>query len=248
MSGAYFRAIDVTWPAAAYHACGPFTLREGQGGGRRASAATLDDPDHPVTLPEIESASAAMRDMGQTPLYMVRDGDAALDALLDQAGYEVEAETLIFASGIEDLTDIELPRVKVLDMWEPLAIMRELWIGSGTGPERQAVMERAVGPKTALLGRQNDKPAGVGFVALDGDIAMLHAVEILPFQRRQGMGRWMLRGAAHWAAARGAKTFAVLAMRESEAANALYTSLGMTVVGQYHYRTATNASDASDKI
>ena len=36
-----YDVVDTTWPAAATHAIGCFTLRDGQGGGKRVSAATL---------------------------------------------------------------------------------------------------------------------------------------------------------------------------------------------------------------
>ena len=35
---------DGTWPAAAIKRLGPWTLRDGQGGGKRVSAATAEGP------------------------------------------------------------------------------------------------------------------------------------------------------------------------------------------------------------
>ena len=99
-------------------------------------------------------------------------------------------------------------------------------------------MARAHGPKTGMLARFKDKPGGVGFVAIHQGTAMLHALEILPHQRKQGLGGWMMRGAAIWAQANGAERIAVICTRENDGANALYSSLGMCVVGGYHYRRA----------
>ena len=65
---------------------------------------------------------------------------------------------------------------------------------------------------------------------------MVHALEILPHQRRQGLGRWMMRGAAIWAAEQGAQTMAVLCTCDNAGANALYCGLGMDPAGGYHYR------------
>ncbi len=231
-----YDVIDATWPAVARHDCGPFTLREGQGGGNRVSAATLDDPAHVVSADEIAAAETAMRDMGQEPLFMIREGDGALDAQLDARGYEICDPVVIHACDPALLTDRDMPRVTVFTLWEPLAIMREIWASAGIGPERQAVMARAKGPKAGLLGRHRDKPAGAGFVALHDGVAMVHSVEILPHQRRQGMGGWMMRGTAHWATKQGANMLAVLVRRQNTGASALYASLGMEVVGQYHYR------------
>ena len=38
----WFATIDGTWPAAAYHRLGPWTLREGRGGGSRVSGKDLE--------------------------------------------------------------------------------------------------------------------------------------------------------------------------------------------------------------
>jgi hypothetical protein len=46
-----------------------------------------------------------------------------------------------------------------------------------------------------------------------------------------------MRTAAHWAQDHGAKRFSVLVTEANTAANALYASLAMEIVGQYHYRS-----------
>lgn len=229
-----FDVIDGTWPAARYIEQGPWLLREGQGGGSRVSAASAQGP---VDEADIAAAEAAMRDMGQTPLFMVRPGEEALDALLETRGYAVKDPVWAYACPVEALTDIPIPRVTILQVWEPLAIMREIWAAGGIGPERLEVMARVKGPRTGLLARYNDKPGGTAFVAIHEGVAMLHALEILPHQRQQGLGKWMMRGAAHWAAAQGAHTLSVVCTKANDGANALYSGLGMSVVGEYHYRT-----------
>jgi hypothetical protein len=57
-------------------------------------------------------------------------------------------------------------------------------------------MERAAGPKTALLGRVRDRAAGTAFVALHDDVAMVHALEVVPGFRRAGVARNLMQGAA----------------------------------------------------
>ncbi|MFD3188689.1 GNAT family N-acetyltransferase [Sedimentitalea sp. HM32M-2] len=228
--------IDATWPAFSTRRDGVWTLREGRGGGSRVSAATVTEGNTQVSLQDIAAAETAMRAMGQMPLFMIRPGEEALDRQLTQRGYARKDPVTIYACPPAQLTDVPLPRVTVLNVWEPLAIMREIWAASGIGPERLDIMYRAEEPKTGLLGRHRDKPAGAAFVALHGNVAMVHAVEILPHQRRAGMGRWTMRGAAIWAAQQGADTLSVMCTEQNVAANALYTSLGMQPVGQYHYR------------
>ena len=114
--------------------------------------------------------------------------------------------------------------------------MLDIWQAGGIGPERIKVMERVKGPKTGILGRLNDSPAGAAFVAIHEGIAMLHALEVLPHQRRQSMGVYAMRQAAFWARDKGASHIAVVCTQDNAGANALYSSLGMSRVGQYHYR------------
>jgi GNAT superfamily N-acetyltransferase len=133
------------------------------------------------------------------------------------------------------LTDIAVPPVTAFAIWEPLAIMAEIWAKGGIGPQRLDVMARAQ-VKTGLLARWNEKPAGAAFVAVHDGIAMVHAVEVLEHQRRQGVAQWIMRRAAFWARDHGADTVSVLTTASNGAANALYQHLGFMPAGGYHYR------------
>ena len=228
----YFNASEHTWPAARRWDHGPFTLRDGQGGGQRTSAATASgSPDED----DITAAEAAMQQAGQRPLFMMRGDTPDLDAALERRGYTVKDPTVIYTLPIAQLTDVPIPRVTAFDIWEPLAIMDEIWATDGVGPARRAVMARAQ-CKTGIMSRWNEKPAGVAFAAVHGDICMVHAVVVLPHQRRQGVAEWMMRRAAFWAQTQGATEISVLCVRANAAANALYQSLGFAEVGGYHYR------------
>ncbi len=228
--------IDGTWPAAERTRCGPFVLRRGDGGGSRVSAATAEDAFEST---DIDAAVGAMRAMRQTPLFMVRPDDGALDTALEKRDFEIIDPVNIYTCPVEQLTDRPIPRVTVFNLWEPLAIMREIWAAGGIGPERLAVMDRVQGIKTGLLARHNDKPGGTGFVAIYDGIAMVHALEIVPHQRRNGLGKWMMRGAAFWALDNGADTLSVICTKANTGANALYRSLGLEIAGHYHYRRLT---------
>ncbi|MEM7318770.1 MAG: GNAT family N-acetyltransferase [Pseudomonadota bacterium] len=177
-----------------------------------------------------------MQHLNQRCLFQVWPGEEDLDSLLQQRGYTVMDPVNIYTCPVRHLTDTPVPRVTVFAIWEPLAIMREIWNAGGVGPARQAIMSRAAAPKTGLLGRNRDKPGGAGFVAMQGKVAMVHAVEIVEEQRRKGLGHWMMRGAAFWAMDNGAETISVICTKANIAANGLYRSLGMQIAGQYHYR------------
>ncbi len=68
--------IDATWPTAELTHAGGFAIRRGAGGGSRVSASTALTPG----AGDIAEAEAAMAALGQPGLFMIRDGDAALDA------------------------------------------------------------------------------------------------------------------------------------------------------------------------
>ncbi len=230
---ALFTATDATWPAAASHAAGAFRVREGRGGGKRVSSATAEGP---WSETDIDAAEAMHRRLGQPPLFMIRPGEEALDAALAARGYAVVDPVNVYAAPVEALI-AEVPPLAAFTIWPPLAIMHDIWAEGGIGPGRLAVMERASSPKTAILGRVRDRAAGAAFVALHDGIAMLHALHIVSDQRRQGSAVKMMRTSAAWAQDNGAKRFSLLTTKANGPANALCASLGMQVVGDYHYRS-----------
>lgn len=227
-----YEVCEGTWPPAHSWAEGPWTIRDGEGGGKRVSAATARAE---VTDGDIGQAEAAMRGVFQRPLFMIREGDEALDAMLAARGYDLIDEVVLYAAPVDLLTNKPIPRVTCFNIWEPLAIMAEIWAQGGVGPDRLRVMARAH-TKTGILARWNEKPAGVAFAGVHDGVAMVHAVEVLEHQRKQGVAEWMMRAAAFWAAKQGAKHIAVLCVTANKPANELYSKLGFARVGTYHYR------------
>ena len=224
---------EVTWPPASRQRIGAWTIRDGQGGGQRVSAAT---EDWPVTDADLPVAEAAMRALGQAPLFQVRSGEDGLDALLARHGYDLHDPVNIYAMPVADLMGDEIPMGFAYAMWPPLELAKEIWNEGGVGAGRLAVMNRAPDPKAAILVRVGDSPGGVGFVGVHDGIAMLHAMHVLPEHRRRGAARLILKKAAHWAAENGADVLSLIVTQGNHAANPLYVSLGMRLVGHYHYR------------
>jgi len=230
--------VEATWPPATTTQLGPWTIRGGAGGGKRVSAATANGP---VTAADIPLAEAAMAELGQAPLFMLRPGEGALDTLLDARGYTVIDPVTAYACPTSVLLKEPLPHMTGFQIWPPVAIQEEIWQGGGIGPARLAVMHRAPLPKTSILGRVNARAAGTAFVAIHDGIAMLHALEVAPAQRRQGAGRHILRHAAKWAQDQGASTFTLVTTSENLPSNSLYTSQKMLIVGKYHYRVGIHS-------
>ncbi|MEO9823565.1 MAG: GNAT family N-acetyltransferase [Paracoccaceae bacterium] len=228
-------AVDVTWPAARTLAIGPWRLREGLGGGQRVSAASAQGP---VSDADLDTAIDGMARLKQPPLFMIGPKDGALDTLLNARAFEIKDPVTVLIAPVTHLVN-DLPSVAVTPSWPPLAVQREIWDRAGVNSARLDVMERVQTVKTSHLGRNGDIPAGTAFTALSGDLAMLHALEVDAAQKRSGVGRNIMIGAANWAANQGATWLAVLVVNANQAANAFYTSLGMVNSGfGYHYRSA----------
>lgn len=222
------QVMEATWPPASQRRLGPFTLRDGAGGGKRVSAASLDGPFTEADVPPLEAAMAE-------PLMLIRAGQDELDTALDVRGWRIVDPVVAYAAPVSALC-ADLPPLTAFPHWPPLEIARSIWAEGGIGPARIAVMDRVSGPKAALLGRIGDRPTGVAFVACHGAEAMVHALEVRAPGRRQGLGRNLLHAAANWAAEQGAMRLSLVVTRQNVAARALYARLGMETVGQYHYR------------
>ena len=224
--------IDATWPAASTQMIGGFLIREGRGGGSRVSCATLVAPLENADIP---AAEAAHRALGQTPRFMIRPEDSALDAALAARGYIAYDPVVLWTAPIAQMQG-EVPPVTAFAHWPPLQIARELWGELEVGPARQAIMERVCGAKACILGRKQDRAAGVAFVAIHQGTAMLHALAVAPSFRRSGLARAMVHEGARWALEQGAERFEMLVTQANDASNALAQSLGMTQRAGYHYR------------
>ncbi len=237
-----YDVIEATWPAARTLTSGPFQIGDGQGGGKRVSSAFASGA---FKIDDIAATEEAMREIDQTPLFQIREGDQALDAALAERGYDIIDPVTMYAIDAKALTEEYPPRTAAIETTGPLNIMREMWASGGIGPARVEVMNRACKPKAGFVSRWNDKPAGTSFIAMHDGISMVHAVEIVPFQRRQGVARWLMKRAAFWTLENGGHTLTVICTTANTGANHLYSSLGMSVVGTYHYRILPNQKDKS---
>ena len=220
-----YAALEATWPPQSSHRAGPFRLRDGAGGGKRVSAAVLEGA----------YSDAALDDLGDLPLFQLQAGQDQLDNALYGRGYSLIDPTVLYSAPIEQIAEKPRP-VSLLDAWPPLAIQRQIWADGGVGPARVDVMMRACDPKYSFVARFQNRAAGTAFAAIHDGIAMLHALQVEPDFLRQGVARYMVRGIAYWAQQNGAQVFALAVTQANTSARALYSQLGMTEAGAYHYR------------
>lgn len=225
-------AFEATWPAAEYRDVGGFRIGRGYGGGGRISSArALADWQEDG----IEKAVEIHREWQQAPLFRVDEGDSDLAAALARHGFSATRTTLIMEAPVASLTDLPLPPVTAFPAWPPLAVQNEIWAASGFSQGRLDAMHRVSLPRYAILGRINDRPAGSAFIVWDGEIAMLHALEVLPRFRRLGLGEWIVRQSAFMSAENDATRLALAVTAENEPAVALYRKLGFSEVARYAY-------------
>lgn len=226
-------AFEASWPAAEYSESGAFRVGRGMGGGKRVASARAVASDWRSA--DIDRAIAVHLGWDQPAIFRVLDGEEKLASALQSRGFHGHTRTRMMMASVSALTDLAVPPVTSFAVWPPLAIQQELWSEQGIGRERQAVMARVRLPKAALLGRIDDRAAAVGFIAAAGDIAVLHALEVLPAMRRKGLAGWMMREAAFWAEANGAKSILLAVTAENKPAVALYQKLGFSEVSAYRY-------------
>ena len=225
-------AFEASWPAAEYVSVGAIRVGRSIGGGARVNSARPTSPDWTET--DLAEAATLQADWDQTALFRVSDGDPLAAALMAR-GWQAQHPTRLLMAPLTGLTDRPVPRVTAFAVWPPLAIQHDLWREAGIGPGRQAVMDRVALPKAAILGRTEDRAAGVAFVAVAGEVAVLHALEVIPAMRRRGLAGWMIREAAFWAESQGAATMLLAVTAQNASARALYHQLGFTEIGGYTY-------------
>lgn len=228
-----FEAIDVTWPAEKFLEIPKWKLRRSANGGKRVSAATaIGAPD----ISDIKLAENKMVQWHQDKLFMIKKNEIILDEALSASGYRVIDPTNIWSISSKNLSIQKTLPVKAFTIFPPLAIQRELWRENHIPPSRIEIMDRVKTHKTTIFGRINARPAASAFVAVSNKFAMVHALVVDKKCRRQGMGKFVMQKVGSWAYQMGAESVVALCTEKNYSANILYKSLGMQVIGKYHYR------------
>ena len=228
-----FEAIDLTWPAEEFLELPEWKLRKSIKGGKRVSAATKIRESG---IPDIQVAENTLAEWCQDKLFMIKAGENSLDEALKKRGYYIVDPTNIWSISSELLSMQKIPPVTAFSIFPPLAIQRELWIANGIDASRIEIMDRVKTPKTTIFGRINAKPAASAFVAIANKMAMVHALIVDHKCQRQGMGKFVMQKVGAWAHQLGAESVIVLCPKKNQSANNFYKSLGMHLIGEYHYR------------
>lgn len=224
-----FAAIEATWPPRACYQKGDWMLRDGAGGGKRVSAATvLQNAD----TADIEMAAEEMRRLEQTPLFMIRNQDQELDKRLAVQGYQMIDPVVVLIAKTDDLLRQTPPAYDIACLEAPNTDAKTIWADGGIRQTRLDVMARVTCSKTILYAPGQ----GVAFTAAYQGISMTHAVEVCVSCRRKGVARALMQKAFAWAKIKNCPWSAVLTVRENIPAHSLYETLGMYETAAYHYR------------
>ncbi|MEM9853218.1 MAG: GNAT family N-acetyltransferase [Pseudomonadota bacterium] len=228
------RAVWVTWPGEDSVETPAFTLRRSRDDSRRSRAASAH---RDVSDAEIAQAAEMMAGWGQPAMFWVPSDAPALDAQLARLNYRSHDGAHYYLIEAASLAARPIPPVTTFEIWEPLAIMADIWAEQGTSRARQEVMARAKCPRVSIFGRVDARPAAAAYIGADGEVAMLHALVTLPQHRRKGLGGHVMAQAARWASRQGCRWLGLAVSEGNIAARALYASLGMVAVGSYAYRS-----------
>jgi len=231
----FWNASDVCWPPIKKLEIGPWTIREGGGGGNRVSATSLNNSNSFLDT-DIVCAEAAMKALSQPYIFLIGKEERELDFTLETLGYNIVTPSVIYGCDIDRVSNFDIPPITTFNVWPPLEIMKKIWIEGGVSESRLSVMERSKGEKTTILGRVSNVVAGCAFVSIYSGISMVHSVLVHPNFRRKGLGRYMLNESAKWASGRGSSYIALQVTEQNNEARSLYKNLGMEVKGSYHYR------------
>ena len=110
---------------------------------------------------DVATAEAAMRALGQDPLFRLPSDDESLDAKLEARGYEVVDPTPVYAARVNMLADIPSGERSADSRVESSSgrtkVHDAMWEKGGIGLGRWAVMDRVVVPERFLLARVDER-------------------------------------------------------------------------------------------
>jgi len=250
------------WPSLKTLFVEGWALRFAGGYTRRANS-VLPLHGGPDRLPERVAACESLFGLeGLRPVFkMTEAAPAGLDALLEGAGYAIEAPTLLM--GLDDIVGIAdaggagksavgggsgepgmtgLPGVEASAIERPDAEWFGAW-AAFSGPKEadlpiaRAILSNIVPERRFLILREEGRPVACALVVIEGGWAGVFDVVVKPEERGRGLGRRIMRLALDAAAEAGARSSYLQVVEGNGPAESLYASLGYRPLYRYWYRT-----------
>lgn len=260
------RGCARTWPGLEEARLGDWELRAANGfTGRANSALPLGDPGMP--LPDaVDRVVAWYARRGLPPRFQLparlpgareRRSDEAAEsggevvpgvaALCDAGGWVKEPWTAVMvadSAAVEidhrsgsSLPNLDLPNLELCWSRQPDSEWMSRYHRAGTIPLDPARRVVAAAPAHYLSLRQNGEVVGIARLALAGGLAVLSAIEVVPQERRRGLGSLITRAAVARGAQCGATLTCLQVLADNGAAIGLYRRLGFRTDHRYRYRS-----------
>ena len=243
------------WPSLKTLFVEGWALRFAGGYTRRANS-VLPLHGGPERLPErVAACETLFRLEGLRPVFkMTEAAPAGLDALLADAGYAMEAPTVLMGlegiagwgggSGRTDrtcfpgaeATALERPSAEWFEAWASFSAPKEADL-----PIARAILANIVPERRFLLLREQGRPVACALVVIEGGWAGIFDVVVKPGERGRGLGRTIMQLALEAAAAAGASASYLQVVSGNSPAENLYASLGYHPIYNYWYRARSAA-------
>jgi GNAT superfamily N-acetyltransferase len=189
---------------------------------------------------------------------------AGLDALLERAGYAIEAPTLLMGlenrvGGTDDGAGTDaagggsgrpgktgFPGIEAAALEKPDAEWFEAW-AAFSGPKEadlpiaRDILSNIVPERRFLLLRKEGRPVACALVVIEGGWAGVYDVVVKPGERGRGLGRGIMKLALDAATEAGARSSYLQVVEGNTPAENLYASLGYRPLYRYWYRTRSAA-------
>lgn len=200
---------------------------------------------HPATDNLADRVDAAERFYAErnavSRFQICSDCPAALDGLLAQRGYRLEAPIalLTISAGTATTADPIMDTTVSVD-----AVLVPEWLAVFQATsDPNADVEHEVRP-FGLADREqryvtvfaDHVPVGIGRAVADGDWTGVFNMATIPVARRRGAARTVLSAIADWARSHGAPNLYLQVEQSNDGARRLYEAAGFTELATYHYR------------
>ena len=238
------------WPALQQVLLDGWVLRFSKGFTRRANSVTPVYPSTQPPLPKVRYCENLYAREGLPTLFRLTSlGDAALDRVLADRGYESDGRTRVLHRPFETGTFAPGPGFALvavgsfLDTYAELSGLRGHLEGDGLDPETAVNLHgsvlRAIRAETVFgVLADGGEPVACGMAVVEGELAGLFDIVTGPAVRRRGYGRLLVRSLLAHAAAMGATRAYLQVVADNSPALALYGDLGFEPLYEYWYRAS----------
>ncbi len=229
------------WPALQTLLVDGWVLRFADGYTRRANSINPLYPTRQPVLDQVRACEDLYRSRGQEVIYKltptVYPGD--LDAVLDAAGYRLDAETSVQTVTLAGESD-PVPHAVTLseELVEPwvAAVCRMSSINVLRAVTLRQILNLILPRHCYASIQQQGEIVACGLAVAQSGFVGFYEIVTDPRFRRQGLGESIMRALMQWGQQAGAQTAYLQVMKNNPPALRLYAKLGFRELYPYWYR------------